>query len=111
MPMVTVAVVSWNTRDLLDRCLRSLEPEVDRGLAEVWVVDNASTDGSAEMVRQRFPWASLMASEENLGFGRAVNLVAGNTSSQWLAIANADIAVRPGAIDALLEAAAHDPVA
>jgi GT2 family glycosyltransferase len=106
---VAVAVVSWNTRDLLDRCLRSLRPEHERGLAEVWVVDNASTDGSAEMVRERFPWVRLVASEENLGFGRAVNLVAERTASDWVAPANADVALRPGALDALLESAARDP--
>src|ERR671925_1995732 len=101
MPMVTVAVVSWNTRDLLDRCLRSLEPEVARGMAEVWVVDNASMDGSAEMVRDRFDWVRLVASEENLGFGRAVNVVARRTATEWLAPANADVALRPGALEAL----------
>jgi GT2 family glycosyltransferase len=106
---IAVAVVSWNTRELLDRCLRSLEPEADRGLAEVWVVDNASSDGSAELVRERFPWVNLVASEENLGFGSAVNLVASRTSTDWVAPANADIAVRPGALDSLLEAAGLDP--
>jgi GT2 family glycosyltransferase len=106
---VVVAVVSWNTRDLLDRCLRSLEPEVERGRAEVWVVDNASTDGSAEMVRERFGWVRLIASADNMGFGRAVNLVAERTSSEWLAIANADIALRSGALDRLLAAAKRDP--
>jgi GT2 family glycosyltransferase len=105
---VAVAIVSWNTRDLLDRCLRSLEPEHDRGLAEVWVVDNASDDGSADMVRERFPWVHLIASDENLGFGRALNEVARRTSSEWIATANADIALRPGAIDTLLEAGARD---
>jgi N-acetylglucosaminyl-diphospho-decaprenol L-rhamnosyltransferase len=108
-PRVAVAVVSWNTRGLLERCLRSLEPEVERGVAEVWVVDNASTDGSAEMVRERFGWVSLVASDENLGFGRAVNLVAGRTTAGWLAAANADVALRPGALDALLEAGERDP--
>jgi GT2 family glycosyltransferase len=106
---VVVAVVSWNTRELLERCLRSLEPEVKRGLAQVWVVDNASDDGSAELVRERFGWAHLVASPENLGFGRAVNLVAERTSSEWLAVANADIALRPGALDRLLAAAERDP--
>jgi GT2 family glycosyltransferase len=110
-PKVAVAVVSWNTRDLLERCLRSLEPEHERGLVEVWVVDNASDDGSADMVKQRFPWVRLVASEANLGFGRAVNLVADRTSSEWVAPANADIAVRPGAIDTLLETAERDPAA
>src|SRR5256885_6947193 len=82
---VTIAIVSWNTRDLLARCLDSLAPEVDRGRAEVWVVDNASTDGSADLVRERFGWAQLVASAENLGFGSAANLVARQTSSAWIA--------------------------
>jgi GT2 family glycosyltransferase len=107
-PAVAVAVVSWNTRALLDRCLRSLQPEAERGLVEVWVVDNASGDGSAELVRERFPWARLIASGENLGFGRAVNLVAGRTGGKWIAATNADIAVHPGAFGRLLEAAARD---
>jgi GT2 family glycosyltransferase len=104
-----VAIVSWNTRDLLERCLRSLQPYAERGTAEVWVVDNASSDGSAELVRERFGWVNLIASEENLGFGRAVNLVAERTSTPWIATANADIALRPGAIEALLEAGERDP--
>jgi N-acetylglucosaminyl-diphospho-decaprenol L-rhamnosyltransferase len=109
MPDVTVAIVSWNTRDLLRRCLESFAPEVDSGRCEVWVVDNASSDGSAEMVREEFPWVRLEASPENLGFGPAVNLVAGRTQTPWVGIANADIALQPGAVDALLQAAASDP--
>ena len=107
-PAVTVAVVSWNTRELLARCLDSLAPEAQRGRAEVWVVDNASGDGSAELVRERYGWAQLDASEENLGFGPAVNLVADRTSSPWLGLANADVALRPGALDALLAAGERD---
>ncbi len=106
---VTVAIVSWNTRDLLARCLESFAPEVERGRAELWVVDNASSDGSPELVAERFPWANLIASTENLGFGRAVNLAVQRTSSEWVATANADIAVRSGAIDTLLAAGARDP--
>jgi GT2 family glycosyltransferase len=111
MAPVTIAIISWNTRDLLARCLESLAPEVERGRADVWVVDNASTDGSPDLVRERFGWARLVASEENLGFGRAVNLVARQTSSEWIAPANADIALRPGALDAMLDAGARDPAA
>ena len=103
---VAVVVVSWNTRELLRRCLTSLAPEVDRGRCEVSVVDNASTDGSAAMVRDEFGWARLDAVDENLGFGRAVNLAAARTDAPWLAIANADVALRPGALDALLRAGA-----
>jgi GT2 family glycosyltransferase len=100
--------VSWNTRELLNRCLESLRPESDAGRVDVWVVDNASSDGSAELVRERHPWAHLIAPEENLGFGAAVNRVAASTSSDWLLIANADVALRDGALDALLEAGRRD---
>jgi N-acetylglucosaminyl-diphospho-decaprenol L-rhamnosyltransferase len=108
-PRVTIAIVSWNTRDLLRRCLESLRPEVERGVAEVCVVDNASTDGSPDLVREEFDWVRLIASEENLGFGKAINLAARQSSSEWIATANADIALHPGALDMLLEAGARDP--
>lgn len=108
MPKVAIAVVSWNTRDLLVRCLDSLAPEVQVGRAEVWVVDNASTDGSAQVVRERYGWVHLIASDRNLGFGQAVNLVADRTTTEWLATANADVALRRGALEQLLDTGARD---
>jgi N-acetylglucosaminyl-diphospho-decaprenol L-rhamnosyltransferase len=108
-PPVTIAVVSWNTRDLLAECLRSLRPEVEAGRVEPWVVDNASEDGSATLVRKEFPWAKLIASERNLGFGPAVNLVAERSQGEWIAPANADVELTPGALEALLEAGARHP--
>jgi GT2 family glycosyltransferase len=105
-PAIAVAVVSWNTRELLRGCLRSL---VDEPLAEVWVVDNASQDGSAAMVAEEFPAARLVASDRNLGFGPGVNLVASQTAAPWIAPANADVELQPGALRALLDAGEHHP--
>jgi GT2 family glycosyltransferase len=105
---VTVAVVSFNTCELLMRCLGSLAEDAAAGRAEVWVVDNCSSDGSAEAVRDRAPWARLLQPQANLGFGAAVNLVARQTAGEWLACANADVALEPGALAALLETGA-DP--
>ena len=99
---VCVAVVSWNTRDLLERCLRSLEPDVRAGLAEVWVVDNGSQDGSPGLVREEFQWATLEEPGENLGYGPAVNLVAERTDTPWLVASNADVEPEPGALARLL---------
>lgn len=97
MPEITVAVVSYNTLALLEGCLASL-----RGTgADVWVVDNGSTDGSQEVV----PPDRLIVPERNVGYGSAVNLVAARTSSPWLVASNADVVVRPGALDALVAAA------
>jgi GT2 family glycosyltransferase len=104
-----VAVVSTNLRELLAKTLESLKPDADDGLVEVWVVDNASTDGSADMVRQQFPWVSLIASGENVGYGAAVNMVAERTQTDWIAAANEDIEVRPGAVRRLLDAAVDRP--
>lgn len=101
--------MSWNTRNLLAQCLRSLRPDAAAGLAEVWVVDNASCDGSAQLVEAEFPWVRLVASDQNLGFGAAVNLVAARTSSPWIAPSNADIRLSEGALAALLDGAARDP--
>jgi N-acetylglucosaminyl-diphospho-decaprenol L-rhamnosyltransferase len=74
----------------------------------VWVVDNASSDGSAELVKRAAPWATLVDVGENLGFGRAVDLVAARTDTPWLAPANADVALEPGALASLL-AAGREP--
>lgn len=106
-----MAVVSWNTRALLDRCLRSLKPSVDAGLADVWVVDNGSSDGSPQMVRDQHGWARLIETGQNLGYGRAVNLVAERTSSRWLALSNSDIELHPGALERLLGSGEADPLA
>jgi len=106
---VTIAVVSWNTRDLLARCLDSMRVDVEAGRAAVTVVDNGSMDGSPDLVRSDYAWAELIEPDENLGFGRAVNLVAARTSSPWLAAANADIELTPGALETLLDAATAHP--
>lgn len=76
MPDLAVIVVSWNTRDLLAACLRSVQAAVDEaGLdARLWVVDNASHDGSVEMLERVFAGVRLVPSPLNLGFGGGQNL-------------------------------------
>ena len=71
-----IVVVSYNTRELTAQCLASLRQSLERrSLAwHVWVIDNASADGSGAMIRKQFPWATLIASEQNLGFARGTNL-------------------------------------
>jgi N-acetylglucosaminyl-diphospho-decaprenol L-rhamnosyltransferase len=104
---IAVAVVSWNTRELLGRCLDSLADDAaDR--ADVWVVDNGSTDGSRELVAERYPWVTLVTPGENLGFGPAVNLVAQRTTAPWLVAANADVWLEPGSLQRLCACAASD---
>lgn len=74
---LAIIVVSYHVRELLAGCLDSVFQSLEQSpqvQAEVWVVDNASADGSAEMVRSRFPKVRLVASEMNLGFARGNNL-------------------------------------
>ena len=74
---VAVIIVSYNVRSLLESCLASVFGTLERSpelKGEVWVVDNASADGSAEMVRQRFPQVQLIASQNNLGFAGGNNV-------------------------------------
>ena len=81
---LSIIIVNWNTRDLLAGCLevgrmdqiRNQSPVTDPDCqltTEIFVVDNASTDGSAAMVRERFPWVRLIENAENVGFARANN--------------------------------------
>ena len=72
---LAIVIVSWNVRGLLEACLASAYESLKSSnlSGEVWVVDNASTDGSAELVRERFPQARLMANETNVGFAAANN--------------------------------------
>jgi GT2 family glycosyltransferase len=104
-----VVVVSYRTPGLLDRCLESLTPEIAAGRASVVVVDNAPGDGSAELVRERHADVRLVEPGTNLGFGAAVDLGAVGSRAAWICPANADVAVRPGALRALLAAGDADP--
>jgi N-acetylglucosaminyl-diphospho-decaprenol L-rhamnosyltransferase len=90
---VSVIIVSWNTRGLLAGCLESLNGEIGRldGLGvEAFVVDNASSDGSAAMVREDFPWVRLIESPENRGFAGGSNLALVKATGRYLLLLNPD---------------------
>jgi N-acetylglucosaminyl-diphospho-decaprenol L-rhamnosyltransferase len=93
---VSVIVVSYNTQDKLRRCLSCIEPE-----HEVIVVDNASSDGSPEMVRSEFPTAALIANSENPGFGSANNQGLAKMSRELALFLNSDCYADPGSISKL----------
>jgi len=103
-PRVSVIVLSHNTRELLARCLRSLEGCAEDGLAEVIVWDNASSDGSVELVESEFAWALLERSDQNLGFSVANNRAARGAPGECVLALNADAALGPGALERMLAA-------
>ena len=95
---VTVVVVSYNTRDALRRCLAALATQ---GVAETFVVDNGSEDGSAQMVRDEFPSVELIATGENLGFSRANNVGAERALTPLVLFLNSDAYADEGAVGRL----------
>lgn len=99
-PTVSVIVVSFNTREILSRCLERLVGECAGHDAEVIVVDNASRDGSADMVAQGFPQFSLVRSDTNLGFAAANNVGFARARGRYLVLLNPDAFLAPGALAA-----------
>ncbi len=108
-PGISVAVVSWNTRDLLLGCLESLLADAGALDMEVVVVDNASTDSTAEMMQERFPQVTFLRNEANLGFAAANNQALRLSDAPHLLLLNPDTVVHPGAIDALVAHLDHHP--
>lgn len=97
-PDLSVVVVSYNTRDLLRRCLAGVLAEADLLDLEVLVVDNASSDGSAAMVATEFPQVHLVASGENLGFAAANNLAFRRCRGRHVLMLNPDAVARRGSL-------------
>ena len=106
---LTVIVVSWNTMDMTLGCLRSLGKNIDRDTTQVLVVDNGSTDGSADAIREEFDWLELIAHDEDLGFARANNLASQRATGRRLLLLNPDTVVLDGAIDAIVRCADENP--
>jgi N-acetylglucosaminyl-diphospho-decaprenol L-rhamnosyltransferase len=99
-PRVAVVVVSFETRDVLLEGLEALEREAGPAV-EIAVVDNASHDGSAEAVGERFPRVHLIVNRENVGFARACNQGAHATRAPLLLFLNPDATLLPGSLRAL----------
>jgi N-acetylglucosaminyl-diphospho-decaprenol L-rhamnosyltransferase len=122
-PDLSILIVSWNVRDLLAGCLESiaaaplaivrpdgqdisqaapLPGESSRPATEVIVVDSASTDGSPDMVRDRFPWVHLIAEQENIGFTRGSNRALEVARGRYLLLLNPDTLVHGDALNVLV---------
>lgn len=107
-PDVSLLIVSWNTRDLLSRCLDSIERHLMGSTTayDVIVVDNASTDGSVEMLRSRARSESalrLICNRANVGFARATNQAFEASRGEFVALVNSDIQLLDDAVSPLIE--------
>lgn len=93
MSLATI-IVAWNSADVLPRCLTAL----DSSAGELVVIDNASEDGSADLVTRQFPHVRPMRESRNLGFAGAINKAARSTTADRLLLLNPDVVAAPGAI-------------
>lgn len=110
-PELSVLLVNWNTREMTLECLRSVKEQTSRTDYEIIVVDNGSTDGSVEAIRQEFPDVRLIVSETNLGFGAATNLQGKQAYGKKLLLLNTDTVVLDQAIDRLMDFSRRQPEA
>lgn len=108
MPAVSIVIVSWNVREQLRANLRRLFDLAGEVPFEVFVVDNASSDGTAAMVRGEFPSVNLVENAENRGFAAANNQALRLASGEVVLLLNPDMIVEPGALKAAHEALVDD---
>jgi GT2 family glycosyltransferase len=99
---ISIIVVNWNTKELLLKCLKSIYASGSQVSIEVIVVDNASTDGSADAVRESFPRVIMVVNPDNFGFAKANNVGIALATGRFIALCNSDIEVLGGAIGELV---------
>ena len=108
---LAVIIVSWNVRDYLADCMRSVYADLERSRlqGEIWVVDNHSTDGTQELLANLFPTANLIVNNHNHGFGAANNqgmwaaTSANGPGPRYFLLLNPDTLVRPGALEHMIK--------
>jgi GT2 family glycosyltransferase len=101
-PDLSVCIVNWNTRQDLEQAITSVlqsDPELE---PQVIVLDNASSDGTPEMVREQFPSVKLLESAENLGFAKGYNRAAEEAEGRHILMLNPDTVVQAGALRSLV---------
>ncbi len=105
----TVVIVTYNARDIISRCLNSLRHAVESGFAKVVLVDNASTDGTAEFIADQFPWVTLVRSGFNCGFGAGNNLSLEHLEGDWCFFLNPDATVTERDLESMAEYLGSNP--
>jgi GT2 family glycosyltransferase len=108
---LSVVIVSWNTCDLLRRCLATVFAYPPAVPFEVWVVDNNSQDDTVAMVRAEFPQVHLIVNQNNPGFAGANNQAIRASRGDYVLLLNPDTEVKPGALNALVDFLDEQPQA
>ncbi len=100
---LSIVIVSYNTKDFLIKCIQSIEETAKDFTYEIVVVDNASNDGSVELVKEKFKDVILIANKENLGFSKANNIGIKKTTGRYVLFLNADTVVYPITLKTMID--------
>lgn len=106
---ITASIVTYNSADEIDILMTSLQSCSSFGEITIYVIDNASKDGTVNLIRQSYPWVKVIESQENLGFGRGHNLAIKNVHSKYHIIVNPDISVQPDTISKAIDYMDENP--
>jgi N-acetylglucosaminyl-diphospho-decaprenol L-rhamnosyltransferase len=98
LPLLSIIIVAYKSRDEIGPCLASLPRALDGRAVEVIVVDNSPGDGADELIRTQFPWVDYIATEKNLGFGRANNLGYARSHGECVLFLNPDTVCNEAAL-------------
>ena len=113
--VISIIIVNWNTKELLANCLdsifRATNTAAGEHIVETIVVDNASSDGSQQMLQERFPQVELIQNSQNIGFARANNQGLAQASGAYLLLLNSDTLLPPDALEKAIHLMAQLPEA
>ncbi|MFH1257068.1 MAG: glycosyltransferase family 2 protein [Candidatus Diapherotrites archaeon] len=110
-PLVSIVVLNWNGKELLRNCLKSLRENTNYAPYEVIVVDNASSDGSTEMVKKEFSWAKLIENKENRGFAGGNNDGIRQSKGEFVLLLNNDTLIKQSDwLDEMVKAMQRHPL-
>jgi|SRR3989344_108240 len=97
-----ISIINYQTVELTKKCLESILSQQWHNKIEIWVLDNASGDGSAEKLRHDFPQINLVVSEKNLGFAGGHNLIIPRIKTDMVLILNSDTEILPNSLDKMV---------
>ncbi|MDO8638481.1 MAG: glycosyltransferase family 2 protein [Candidatus Daviesbacteria bacterium] len=106
---LNIVIVNFNSGNFLVECLNSLDQVKDEANSKIWVVDNASSDDSVEKARKKYPQINYLLNSENLGFGKANNIVLRQIKDEYILLLNPDTKVLPNTLKFMLDFLSKNP--